>query len=68
MNEVIARINVTTPSGRRIVRDLEKHKKSVKMEYPMPESIVEKKTYSIDEIFEMGEKILNDHYGTNYKI
>jgi len=68
MNEVIARIDITTPSGRRIVRDLEKHKKVVKMEYPVPPEIAEQKWYTVEEVFGELEKKLNDHYGTNYKL
>jgi len=68
MNEVIARIDVTTPSGRQIVRNLEKHKKAVKMEYPVPPEIARQKWYSDDEVWDMVEKKLNDHYGTNYKL
>ena len=68
MNEVTARIDVTMPVGRRIIRDLEKHKRAVKVEYPLPESIAGKKTYTIDEVFKMGEDILNEHYGTDYRI
>jgi len=33
---VTARINVDTPSGRKIVRELEKHHKLVVLEYPEP--------------------------------
>lgn len=65
-NEVIAHIDISTPSGRKIVRELEK-KKVVKIEYPLPKGI-NGKTYSVDEAFQMVEKKLNDHYGTNYKL
>lgn len=37
-NEVIARIDISTPAGRKIVRDLEK-RKVVKMEYPLLEDL-----------------------------
>lgn len=63
-NKVTAIIDVSTPTGRRIVRDLEKHKRTVSLDYPKPEG----KTYTVEEAFEMVEKKLNDHYGTNYKI
>ena len=68
MNEVIARIDVTTPSGRRIVRNLEKNKKAVKVEYPLPPEIAEQKWYTVEEVFNELEKKINDHYGTNYKL
>jgi|GEM_PF-1528402 len=37
MNEVIARIDISTPAGRKIASELEKHKKTVRMEYPVAE-------------------------------
>lgn len=68
MSEVIAYIDTTTPSGRRIVRELEKHKKSVKIEYPMPPEMAGQKWHTVDEVFDRIEKKLNAHYGTNYKL
>ena len=68
MNEVVARIDVTMPIGRRIVRDLEKHKRAVKVEYPLPPEIAGQIWHSDDEVWDMVEKKLNDHYGTNYKL
>ena len=65
-NEVLARIDVSTPTGRRIVRDLEK-RRVVKLEYPLPEGI-EDNTYTHEEIWDKVENKLNDHYGTNYKL
>ena len=67
MNEVIARIDVTTPSGRRIVRDLEKHKKAVKVEYPLPPEIVGKEGISLEDFWQRAEDRFNKRYGTNYK-
>ena len=66
MNEVIARINVTTPSGRRIVRDLEKHKKAVKVEYPLPEGITGE-TYTLEEVHERSLDTLSEHYGVDMR-
>lgn len=65
-NEVIARIDISTSTGRKIVRELEK-RRVVKMEYPIPES-VEGKTYTHQEIWETVENKLNDHHGTTYKL
>ena len=64
---VIARIDISRPSGRKIVREIE-NKRAVKMEYPMPKEIAGRKTFTVDESFAKVEKILNDFYGTNYKI
>ena len=56
------------PIGRRIVRDLEKHKKAVKVEYPLPESIAEQGWHTVKEVFDELEQGLNDHYETNFKL
>jgi len=37
MDKVIATIDVTTPTGRKIVRELESHKRTVHIEYPLPD-------------------------------
>ncbi|MDO9634911.1 MAG: hypothetical protein Q7J05_07750 [Paludibacter sp.] len=68
MNQVIAHIDISTPIGRRLVKELEKHKKTVKVEYPLPEAISGQKWHTIEEVFNEVEKELNDHYGTNLKL
>lgn len=65
MSQVIAKIDISTPTGRRIVRDLEKHKRTVEVEYPLPENISGGKTYSLDEVHKKSIKKLSDHYGVN---
>ena len=67
MNEVVARIDVTTPKGRRIVRELEQHKKTVKVEYPMPPEIAGKEWISAEDFWQRAEDRFNKRYGTNYK-
>ncbi|NDV45544.1 hypothetical protein D0T49_00560 [Paludibacter sp. 221] len=66
-NEVIAHIDISTPAGRKIVRELEKHKKNVKIEYPLPPEI-SGKTYSEDEVWEMVENRMSEHYGVKINI
>lgn len=68
MNRAIAYIDISTSTGRRLVKELEKHKRTVKVEYPLPKEIADEKTYTHEEVFgELVEK-LNEHYGTNYKL
>ncbi len=59
MNEVIARIDISTPSGRKIVRELE-NKKAVKIEYPLHEGI-NGKTYTHEEVFGKLRTKLKEH-------
>ncbi len=49
--EAIARINLDTPTGRRIARELERHPKTVKVEYPLPPEIAGQKWYTEEEFF-----------------
>jgi hypothetical protein len=65
VNEVIAHIDISTPTGRRIVNELQKHRKSVRMEYPESEIIAEQKWHTIKDVFGEVEKKLNDHYGSH---
>ncbi len=64
---VTAFINVETPAGRKIVRDLEKHRKLVKIEYPQVDPFDGEKTYTVDEVFEECYDILSDHYGVDVR-
>ena len=58
---VTAEIDVTRPSGRRIVKDLES-KRCVKISYPFIGET--ENTYSHKEVWNMGENILNEAFGT----
>ena len=64
MNNVTAEI-ITRPTNRNF-RFLE-NKKCVKVQCPSDET-VNKKAYSLKEVFERGEKFLNDFYGTDLKL
>ncbi len=66
MYTVNAQIDVTRSSGRRLLRELEKHPKVVKVEYPLPPG-VSGTGYSIDEIREMGYNKLSAHYGIDVR-
>lgn len=64
-NEVIARIDISKPAGRKIVKSLEKEK-SVKLEYPLPESIAGQKLYTHEEVWDKLKKNFEEHYGVKY--
>jgi len=51
--EAIAKINISTPAGRKIVRELEKHKKLVKISYPVhfENDRLPDETFFIHEVF-----------------
>ncbi len=61
--EVTAKINISSPTGRRLVRELEKHTKVVELEYPIdlkliPEGAIPLAT-GIDQLW----KSLQDKFG-----
>ncbi len=66
MNTVNVQINIDTPTGRRLLRELEKHPKAAKVEYPIPEAI-SGTTYTHEEVFNECYDILSEHYGTDVK-
>jgi hypothetical protein len=49
-NQVIARIDISTPAGRKIAREL-RGKKSVQLEYPPLVEGVQEETYTHEEVF-----------------
>jgi CTP-dependent riboflavin kinase len=57
MKKVIATIDVSRPSGQKIVRDLQ-NKKAVTLEYPLPEG----KTVTLEEAYEKGLDRLSEHF------
>lgn len=63
---VTVQINTDTPTGRRLLREVEKHPKAAKVEYPVPEAI-SGATHTHEEVWSEIETKFNDHYGTNYK-
>lgn len=68
MNTVSVQIDITTPTGRRLLREVEKYPKVAKIEHVLPEAIAGQKWHTIEEVFSEVEKELNEHYGTNYKL
>jgi len=62
---VTAHINIETPAGRKIVRELEKHRKLVQIEYPQIERIENERTYTLEESYKECESILSKNYGVD---
>jgi hypothetical protein len=65
---VTATIDVSSPTGRRLVRELEKHKRVVKIDNPLPIGAdgLPEKTYSVDEVFDKLRKKLEAHYNVDF--
>jgi hypothetical protein len=66
---VIANIDISTPTGRKIVRELEKHKRVVQLTYPEPivqEKIIEE-TISLEEAEEYLWTKLEESYGVDLR-
>lgn len=62
---VTAHIDVSTPTGRRIVRELETHKKVVKFDNPIMSGVdgLPEETFSVEEVFAELDQKLKKHYG-----
>ena len=66
---VIANIDISTPTGRKIVRELEKHKRVVQLTYPEPivqEKVIEE-TISLEEAEEYLWNKLEESYGVDLR-
>jgi hypothetical protein len=64
--EVIAKINISTSVGRKILSEMEKHKKLVKITYPLPDFIDVDKTYTQQEFEDKVKEKFNETYGVNF--
>jgi len=58
-----AQIDIARPAGRRLVRNLEMHPKVVKVDIPLPPEIAGQTWYTHDEVWDMVDSILTEHYG-----
>jgi len=65
MSTVTATIDVSKPTGRRIVRELNKHSKIVRLDYPLPNGIAGK-GYTLEESYKKGLTKLSEHYGVDF--
>ena len=68
MNTVTAHIDVSRPLGRKIVRDLAKHTKTVKMESPVPQWFIDGDYYELDELIAYADERLIAHYGEEMRL
>ncbi|GHT40536.1 hypothetical protein FACS189437_06280 [Bacteroidia bacterium] len=67
MNTIVtANIDVATPTGRRIIKELEQHKRTAKSNHPILDNIIEK-TYTVDEVYNECCDILSDYYGCDVR-
>ena len=65
---VTAEINIESPTGRRILRELEKHNRVVKISYPIPTSVdgIEEKTYTFYEFKENVKIEFKNRFGVDF--
>ncbi|HAF62420.1 MAG TPA: hypothetical protein DCK95_08850 [Anaerolineaceae bacterium] len=64
-NKVIATIDISRPSGRKIVRELQ-NKRAVKLEYPLPEGGTDN-WHDWKEVYERGLDKLSELYETDIR-
>ena len=64
--KVTAKIDISTPAGRKIVRELEKHKKLVKVTYPLPDNFDQNKTYTQQEFENKVKEKFAETYGVKF--
>jgi len=65
--EVIARINIDTPTGRKLVDEIGKHKKVAEIEYPLPDELLNCTAPSHNEVWNKVWDKLSKHYGLTIK-
>jgi len=65
METVVARIDISRPSGRKIVREIAK-KRAVTIEY-LPSLNTQDSVSDWEEVYEKGLDMLSAHYGVNMR-
>jgi hypothetical protein len=61
--EVQALINIDSPTGRKLVHEIEKHKKVAEIQYPLPEELQNCTALSHNEVWDK----LSNHYGVDVR-
>jgi len=62
METINVQIDISTPTGKRLLREVEKHPRVAKIEYPLPKELEGQRFYTLDEVFEECYDILSEHY------
>lgn len=62
MNTIKVEIDISSPVGKRLLKEIEKHPGIVKVEKQLPDTLAGQKTYTVDEVFEECYDILSEHY------
>jgi len=65
MKTINVKINIDSPTGRRLLDEVKRHPKVAKIECPL---INKEKLHTIEEVFSKVEEKLNNHYTTNHKL
>jgi hypothetical protein len=69
MNTITVEINITSPTGRRILNDLQKHPKTVKVVTQIdPRTTNPPSDMSHNQIWKNMERKLNEHYDSDLKL
>lgn len=66
--EVIARIDTSTPAGRKALRKISSIKEGVTLEFPSPDYSLENLEDNVVRVFEKLAQRLNEHYSTKYEL
>lgn len=67
METINIQLDISGNTGKRLFREIQKHPKVAKIEYPVAPSIEGAKTYSLEEVFEECYDRMNEHYCINVR-
>lgn len=62
MSTIIAEIDTSGPTGRRILRELQSHPRIAKINYPLPKELQGQKLYTVDEAFADLRQRVKQHF------
>ena len=65
--DITVRINIDSPTWRKLIREIEKHKKVAEIEYPLPEDLQNCSARSHSEIWDKVWDKLSNHYGVDVR-
>ncbi len=67
MESINVQIDISTNTGIKLLREIQKHPKVAVIEYPKPAEIAGQKTYTLDDAFDQLYDKLSELYGIDMK-
>ena len=67
METINVKINISTLTGQKLLKEVQKHPKTAQIEFNEPSFLASERTYTLDECYESSMDILSKNYGLDVR-